>query len=256
MNTHISPSIIMRTWDFGETDLLISFFTLDKGRLKGVAKGARKSQKRFVNCLDLFCLTDVEYMLGKKGDLHFLHSCKLVNSFPDLRSDFAVLSLASYMVELTEILFPLGVVDKGMFELLKSAFLSLNKEIGIDLVRLYFEAKAMALGGYKINLDKCCICGRRYTGKGKAVFKQSKGGIACMKCQQVSRRFPGLEPDTVSELRTIQKTHWGELTSFMPTDEMIRQLKDVFKLHLEYRTGKRLKSAKYLESIHSPNSIT
>lgn len=255
MNTHISPSIIMRTWEFGETDLLVSFFTSDKGRIKGVAKGARKSQKRFANCLDLFCLTDMEYKLRKKGDLYLLHSCKLVHSFPGLRSNFSVLSLASYMIELTEILFPLGVVDKRMFELLKNSFLTLNEDRRIEPTRLYFEAKAMALGGYKINLDKCCICGRPYTSEGTAVFKQSKGGIACLRCEQASKRFPGLEPDTVNELRAIQKAHWGKLESFMPTDKMIRELRDVFNLHIEYRIGKRLKSAKYLENSF-PKGIT
>jgi DNA repair protein RecO (recombination protein O) len=55
MKTYTSHAIIMRTKEFGETDLLVTFFTQDKGRLKGIAKGARKSRKRFVNCLDVFC---------------------------------------------------------------------------------------------------------------------------------------------------------------------------------------------------------
>jgi DNA repair protein RecO (recombination protein O) len=112
MKTHISPSIIMRTKEFGEADLLVTFFTPDKGRLKGVAKGARRSRKRFVNCLDIFSLVKLEYSLKREGGLYFLHSGKLINAFPELRSDFGALSKASYMVELTEILFPLGVLTK------------------------------------------------------------------------------------------------------------------------------------------------
>ncbi len=236
----------MRIKDFGESDILASFFTADNGRLKGVAKGARRSQKRFANCLDLFCLTDVEYGIRKKGDLYLLHSCKLVHSFPGLRSDFSVLSLASYMIELTDILFPLGVVDKKMFELLKNSFLVLNEVRKIEPIRIFFEAKAMALGGYGINLDKCCECGRPYTGKGKAVFIQSKGGIACLKCEQESKLSPSLGPNTVKELRAVQKALWSNLELFMPTDEMIHELREVFKLHMEFRLGMKLKSAKYL----------
>jgi DNA repair protein RecO (recombination protein O) len=119
MAIHISPAIIMRIREFGESDLMVTFFTPERGRLKGVAKGARRSKRRFSNCLDLFCLTSLEYELKRKGDLYFLHSCKLIDGFQGVRSDFSALALACYMIELTETLFPLGVVDPNMFELLK-----------------------------------------------------------------------------------------------------------------------------------------
>ncbi len=247
MNAHISPAIIMRIKEFGESDLLVTFFTSDRGRLKGVAKGGRKSQKRFANCLDLFCLANLEYELKRKGDLHFLHSCKLVNAFPGLRSDFTSLSLASYMIELTEILFPLSVTDREMFKLLKNAFLALNEGGKTDILRILFEAKAMALGGYKINLEKCCGCGRPYAGEGRSVFKRSKGGIACLKCEQESKLSPGLSPGSIKVLRVMQSTPWSQAEASDLTDEMIREIKPVLKLHMEYRIGRRLKTAEYLD---------
>ena len=247
MNAHISPAIIMRIKEFGESDLLVTFFTSDRGRLKGVAKGGRKSQKRFANCLDLFCLANLEYEMKRKGDLHFLHSCKLIHAFPGLRSDFTSLSLASYMIELTEILFPLSVTDEEMFELLKNAFLVLDEGGRTDILRILFEAKAMALGGYKINLDKCCGCGRPYAGEGRAVFKRSKGGIACLKCEQEAKLSPELSPDSVKALKIIQSTPWSQAKALDLTDEMIHEIKPVLKLHMEYRIGRRLKTAEYLD---------
>jgi len=247
MTTHISHAIIMRTWEFGETDLLVSFFTFDRGRLKGVAKGARKSRRRFANCLDLFSLVKLEYELKRGRELYFLHSGKLVHAFPGIRSDFLSLSLASYMIELTEILFPLGVADKEMFALLKNAFLVLNEGKRNGVLRILFEAKAMALGGYRISLDKCSGCGRPYAGEGRAAFNQSKGGLACLKCEQESKISPGLSPDSVKALRIIQSAPWDKMGAFDPTDEIIREIKPVLKLHIEYRTGQRLKTAGYLE---------
>ena len=247
MNAQISPAIIMRIKEFGESDLLVTFFTADSGKLKGVAKGGRKSQKRFANCLDLFCLANLEYELKRKGDLHFLHSCKLVHAFSGLRADFTSLSLASYMIELTEILFPLSVTDREMFELLKNALLALNEGGRTDILRILFEAKAMALGGYKINLDKCCGCGRLYAGEGKTVFKRSKGGIACLKCEQEAKLSPELSPDSVKALKIIQSTPWSQAKALDLTDEMIHEIKPVLKLHMEYRIGRRLKTAEYLD---------
>ena len=150
------------------------------------------------------------------------------------------------MVELTEILFPLGVTDTKMFELLKNSFFAINNGKRKDLLRIHFEARAMAIGGYGINFYKCCHCGRTYKGEGRAVFKRSKGGIACLKCQQESKLSPGLAHDTVEGLKTIQSEPWNEVEAFNFSDEMIREIKSVLKLHMEYRIGRRLKTAEYL----------
>ena len=237
----------MRIREFGESDLLVTFFTFDRGLLKGVAKGARKSRKRFPNCLDLFCLVKMEHELKRKGDLHFLHSCRLMDGFPGLRSDFTSLSLASYMVELTEVLFPVGVADRRMFELLKNSFLALNEAGNPDILRLLFEAKAMSFGGYEINFNSCCNCGRPYVGEGRAVFKKSKGGIACLSCERECTLTPGLGPDAVQALRLLQAAPWEKVEAISLAGEIIQELRPVLKLHMEYRIGRRLKSAEYLD---------
>jgi len=237
----------MRTKEFGETDLLVTYFTLDKGRLKGVAKGACKSRKRFANCLDLFCLVDLEYSLKREGGLYFLNSGKLINAYPGLRSDFAILSKASYMVELTEILFPLGVADRNMFELLRGSLASLSKGERIDIISILFEVRAMALGGYAINFDRCSICGRPYKGEGRAVFRRVKGGIACIKCQQESAVSPGIDPQTVKMIKLMQTKPLTSLAKLKDTDEIVREIKPVLKLHREYHLGQRPKTASYLE---------
>ena len=65
MNIKSSTSIIMRVSEFGESDLLITFFTPTEGKIKGIAKGARRSKARFVNCLDIFSLVNLEYSQKK-----------------------------------------------------------------------------------------------------------------------------------------------------------------------------------------------
>ncbi len=242
----MSPAIIMRVKEFGESDLLVTFFTYDRGRLKGVAKGARKSRRRFPNCLDLFCLASLEYEPRRKGDLCFLHSCKLVEGFSGLRSNFSSLSLASYMIELTEVLFPPGVVDNSMFELLKESFLELSEGQRVGSLRIHFEARAMALGGYGIDFDKCCCCGRPYTGEGKAIFKGNQGRIACLGCEKESALSPGLSPDGVRGLRIMQSDPWDRAQEFFLTEEVVHEISVVLTRHIEYRTGRRLKTAQYL----------
>jgi DNA repair protein RecO (recombination protein O) len=247
MTSHISPAIIMWIKEFGESDLLVTFFTPDRGRLKGIAKGGRKSRRRFANCLDLFCLANLEYELKRKGDLHFLHSCRLINAFPQIRSDFYSLSLASNMIELAEILFPLGVVDRNMFDLLENSFNVLNRGVRKDVLSIFFNAKAMSLGGYRIDLNKCCVCGRNYKGEGRAIFRPNKGSICCLKCGEESATSPGLSPESIKMLALMQWGRWEMVEELSFTNDMIKDIKLVLKLHIEYRIGRRLKTAEYLE---------
>jgi len=247
MKTEISPAIIMRAKEFGEADLLVAFFTPLKGQLKGIAKGARRSRKRFVNSLDLFSLVSLEYAAKKGGGLCFLHSGKLIDAFPGLRSDFGRLTVASYLIELTETLFPPGVTDQCVFELLKEALGALSEGERADRVSLLFEARAMALGGYRINTEKCCICRRAYRGEGLALFVREKGGIACLKCQKQSASSPSMDPECVRILEGIQEGPFAEsLASEIPQDTF-ETLKTVLSLHREYRLEQRLKTTRYFD---------
>ncbi|MBW1903181.1 MAG: DNA repair protein RecO C-terminal domain-containing protein, partial [Deltaproteobacteria bacterium] len=98
-----------------------------------------------------------------------------------------------------------------------------------------------------VNLDRCCICGRSYTGAGRAVFKRTRGGIACLNCEHESGVCPGMGSDAIKGLRQIQSAPLNEINGVQLTEEAIREIKPVLKLHIEYRVGQRLKSAKYLE---------
>ncbi len=133
-----SKAVIFRTWDLGESDLLVSFFTPDKGRLKGVAKAARKSRRRFVNCLDHFSLVRLEYEPRRASELFLIHSGKLVEGFPCIRNDFQAFSLAGYFVELTEALFAQQDPAPEAFDLLVATLASLEHGGGRELLRIAF----------------------------------------------------------------------------------------------------------------------
>ncbi|MBW1720770.1 MAG: DNA repair protein RecO [Deltaproteobacteria bacterium] len=245
MNTFISPSIIVRVREIGESDLLVTFFTRDRGLRRGVAKGARKSRKRFVNCLDLLCLAELEYRPGK-GDLCLITSGKLLHAHPRLRKDFSALARASYMVELAEILFPWGVVSKEMFDLLRESLRFLEEDPNPRSLLMAFELRAMELGGYGMDLKKCCHCGRDYEGKGTAVFLKEKGGIACLRCARPSKEAPELNPEAVKYLANLQSGALKSALSAAAGKEIMDLLGSVLRLHREYHLGLRLKSLHHL----------
>jgi DNA repair protein RecO (recombination protein O) len=190
---------------------------------------------------------ELQFSLKKNGDLYFLNSGKLINAFPGIRSDFTNLSYASYMVELTEILFPYGIGDRKMFELLRESLDALSRGRQTEAIAVFFEVRAMALGGFGINLERCCTCGRTYKGEGRAVFKSDRGGVACLKCQEETAVSPGISPQVVKMIHWMQTRPFRSLMDFELGDEHIKEIRPVLRLHREYHLGKGPKTACYLK---------
>lgn len=247
MNRTTSDAIIMQVREFGESDLIITFFTPDHGKMKGIAKGAKRSRNRFVNCLDIFSLVSLDYTIKKKTGLHFINSGKLTDAFPGLRKNYKTLVHASYITELTDLLSPWELADPAMFSMLKDTFRFLAENNNMDIVHVLFEIAAMSLGGFGINLEKCCICGRKYTGAGTAVFKPDKGAIACMKCQNITGTTPAMSPETVRAAVRMQKNFSYDPECVNLSYEAVREIKKVLKLHREYRLEKKPKSGIYID---------
>ncbi|VBB46145.1 DNA repair protein RecO [uncultured Desulfatiglans sp.] len=247
VKTSISPAIITRVRDFGEADLLVTFFTPERGCLKGVARAARRSRRRFPNCLDLFCLSRVEYAEHPRGgELHTMISCRLLDGFEGLRRDWGILTLAGYMVEVVEMLSPPQTADPSLFSLLLRTFKLLEGEIQPLNVQIFFEAAAMALGGYGIELGRCCSCGRTYEGRGRAAFHPEKGGIVCLRCGSESALNPGLDPLGVQALGHLQALEWDLFERMTLTREIVQAIERVNRRHMDYRLGRRPKSLAWL----------
>jgi DNA repair protein RecO (recombination protein O) len=247
MQTELSPAIILRTVPYGESDLLVFFFTASRGRLKGIAKGARRSRKRFVNCLDVFSLVRLEYASRRTGEFHLLQSGKLIQGFPGIRREFATLSRASFMVVLAELLFPAGVSEPEVFELLGGSLERISRGGDPESACLVYEIRAMALGGFALGLSACSVCGRAYRNEGRAVFACESGGIACLGCRSESTRRPGLSPEAVRIVQQAQAGPWEAIRGLDVPGEVAAELRPVMRLHREHRLERQLRTARYID---------
>lgn len=241
-------SIIMDIKEIGESDLLVTFFTREKGKLKGIAKGAKRSKRRFFNCLDLFFLSRIEMEL-KRGDLYFLHSCKLIEPFKRIREDYKSFVVASYMIELTDVLFPIRVADENMFDILKNSLLLLENRCDLKTLLIDFQAKAISLAGYRINLERCQICGRPYEGKGKGAFLVYKGGIVCLRCIKNVNSSVIMEPQEINILRLLQLPSF-KIDNHTPfPDKIVEKIGFILYFYIDYILGRRLKTKRFIQSL-------
>jgi DNA repair protein RecO (recombination protein O) len=99
MSSFSTPAILLRRLDHGDYDLIITFITLDRGKVSVIAKYAKKSIKRFAGTLELFSALRMVCTAGR-GLPVLQEAAILEHPFPRIRSDIKKTAYASYWAEI------------------------------------------------------------------------------------------------------------------------------------------------------------
>src|SRR5438067_3031881 len=95
-------AILMRKTLLSDTSLIVTWFTERHGKIKTVAKGARRPKSPFAGKLDLFFDAEIQWIRSKKSELHTLKEVMLREPFEGLREKYPRTQLAAYFVEVVE----------------------------------------------------------------------------------------------------------------------------------------------------------
>src|SRR5260221_14245679 len=102
MPARVSESFVLRTYPFQEADLIVSFFTRDQGKLRGVARRARRPKSAFGAGLERLSHVRMAYSQRENAELANLSSCEVIESGFSLESDYSRSLALDYMTEVSE----------------------------------------------------------------------------------------------------------------------------------------------------------
>ncbi|HEU5341665.1 DNA repair protein RecO [Edaphobacter sp.] len=169
-------AIVLRAWPFEEADLLVSLFTREQGRVKGVARHALKSRRRFGGALEPMTHVRATYAERPKQDLVRLDAFEIVSSPLSRPVDYARTAALQMVAEVLEEL-PEGVVDDAVFRLA----LAVSNEMQVGRVWMpvtYFALWMNRLMGWMPELGHCVVCGLDL--RGSAVWSSAAhDGVTC-----------------------------------------------------------------------------
>jgi DNA repair protein RecO (recombination protein O) len=183
MPRHTTLAIVVRTVDYGESDRVVTLLSRDRGKLSAIARGARKSRRRFGAGLGLFGIGEAG-LSGRPGaELETLESFDVTRGFPHLPLDVAKLAHASYACELSRELVPPHQPEPALFDLLVALLAHLDAETPRAETLRVFELKVLETVGLRPALDRCGRCGDP-AGLDEAgqVFDVRRGGVVCGPC--------------------------------------------------------------------------
>lgn len=197
-------AIVLDTLDHGESDLIVTFFTLAGGRLSAIAKGAKKSKKRFVNKLELFTFLHISYEQKITHSLGFLREAELHTSFPNIRQHPEFYTASTIVRELLLYAVRDGEQEQDLFRLSLWALHNFDKKKTSQSTLALFLIKFLSEIGYRPNLESCGSCETSFTSKNDYSFDPHTGGLKCSLCQKNSRSGIAVSNGTIKILQAAQ----------------------------------------------------
>lgn len=234
MKLNVSPAIVLHYTNYGEADRIVTLLTPDSGRLKGFARNARKSRKRFGAALEPFAEVQLHWQLRPGSDLVTFKETELVNLRAGLRDNLETLALAGYGCELTGVLFDESVGAAETFSLLQAFLDQLDTHGASPEARLLLELRLLALAGYVPHLQHCAACDADLP-SGQVGFSAARNGSLCDACggRQMALQVDRMTLGTLGRILETPLTHFeGFRLSPLSRREGLALLKDALQHHL------------------------
>ena len=243
-----TEAIILKTMKYRDTSKIVTFYTKEYGKLKGIAKGARTAKNKFGSALEP--MTHAMLVMYKKEhrDLHLISQCDAIDSFKTLTEDLDRMTTALAVIELINQVTHDEERNLALFALLDETLSTLNSRL--KNYSSYFHAfrlRLASLFGYAPNFESCSECGR-YVDIGndeKAIaFQISRGAIVCNRCfalKGTETNFTDRTIECVSlsapEVQILRRLLNAQLASLgnLEFDVQIgNQIDDLLRLYLRY----------------------
>lgn len=202
--TKETDAIVINCLEHGESDVIVTLFCQNAGRLTAIAKGAKKSKKRFVNKLELFSFLHISYQQKANRSLAFLSEADLHTSFLHIRQDLELYSIASVIREFLLIGVRENEPDLHIFRLSLWALHNLTQQQPPTAILALFLIRFYDYVGYRPDLHTCVHCSTPVTTNNSYSFDSSIGSIVCSTCNpQIQKGLP-LSHGTIKILRSAQ----------------------------------------------------
>ena len=227
------------------------FLTESHGKLTGIAKGAKRSRKRFVNSLEPFSLVNLRFQDRAHSNLAFIVASDLAFGFKHLLTSLEKISFASYLVEITDGLIGEREENRLVFRHLKDGLTHLDERSTSLTFLTSFELKLLKLAGYQPLLDSCRRCGRERWDQcpTRWHFSPRDGGILCESCSRLRKEIFSLSAATLEILTNLQEEKSMPASDFSPPTGVLKEIRSVVVRFIEFHMEREIKSAVFLRQF-------
>lgn len=255
MATFETEALVLKQFDLGESDRLITLYTREKGKLKAVAKGARKGNKSRSGLVLPFSYHNFTLYQGKSlAKINHIESIAMNSS---LREDLDYMAYASVVSEYIERAGLEDQADQALFSLLVIILEKMAAAAKEDLLfyLTIFKAKLLLLLGVKPEIENCTVCGEKIDLKDSTPLSIEEGGSICKKC--FNNNYYQNLTFSLSEMRALYKITFAEISQLKPEQfslKILEKINEATEKFLIYHLDLKPKSLSFLYTMRKMNN--
>jgi DNA repair protein RecO (recombination protein O) len=256
MPARVSEAFVLQTYPFREADLIVSFLTRDFGKIRGVARRARRPKNGFGSGLERLSRIRMSYFQRENRELVNLDSCDLLQSQFPLIGDFTQGCALDYIAEVSEQLLPAAEPNEKYFRLVAAVLDHMHSGVPGAAWRAstYFGLWALKLAGYLPPLDACPGCGSRLldgpAAPQRTYYVRHYAGLYCQDCRGSLdlRNAWELRAESLEIAREILRAPVANLSERQWTQSTASDLRRFISQQIESHIERRLITAPVLEA--------
>jgi DNA repair protein RecO (recombination protein O) len=234
---HRTEGLVLRTFPFGEADLIVTYLTPDIGIVRLFAKSPRKTRSRFGSSLEPLTHARISFWGKENASLPKLTQSDIISSFQAIRDSMDHFFRVSEIVELTLHFLPERDSNINAFSLFLRTLHHFQEGSGESLVLAHYKIKLLRYVGFAPKLDCCGRCGQ-----GGDKFYLAHSTVLCEKCASRTDT-PMRIPAAVSALyRDLLTWDISKIKRIRPTEKLLNDLSGLLDIHIHYILSKPIKS--------------
>jgi DNA repair protein RecO (recombination protein O) len=239
-------AITLKSRKWGEADRIVTLYTKQLGKIRAVARGARRLKSRMGAALEPLMICELN-LFEKSGDsLYRVSQVDLIEPFVRFRENLTLMAAAARMANVVGAVTPDGDPDPELFDTLEQGLRSLVTSDDPALTALVFQIRLLGLTGFRPQTDHCAACG-----KAKVIhepqFSPASGGLVCSTCA-ARQRSPCL-PLSRGSLAFLQQALRLDPTMVirLRADGQVRsEVEDAIEGYVTVVAGRRLPPVDFL----------
>ena len=238
---------MLRHTDWGEADRLLILFTREAGKLRAVAKGARKLRSRKAGHLEPF--TRVTLLLARGRDTWIVTQADTVDAHLPIGQDLTRIGYAAYVIELLDRFTYEEGENRSLYLLLIDTLSRIASLPDPFLAVRYYDIRLLDLTGFRPELFHCVDCGDVVKPQDQ-FFSAMQGGVLCPRCGSIpgTQAWP-ISMTALKYLRHLQRSSYSDALRAEPSEPVRREMESLLQQYLTYLLERRLNTPQFLREV-------
>jgi DNA repair protein RecO (recombination protein O) len=240
MPSYRAQALVLRKTKLGETDSILTLLAEDGRELRAVAKGHRKPGSRLGGVLEPF--TEASLLLHTGRSLDIVSEAQVIDAHSAIREDFDRLSMASAVADVLDKLSVEGQPEERLYGLGQATLQVVEDAEPDSLPQLLaaFLIKALAMHGYRPELESCAACASDVTGG--RLFSLESGGVLCPDCGEGDASVTRFSEQARQLVHVLLGTRMADVVELDIPADTVRETLHLVRDFAAYHVPARIKA--------------